>query len=196
MPTTTPTQVIRCPWCKGDELYQHYHDHEWGVPCRDDRQLFEFLILESAQAGLAWITILRKRDHYRRAFAGFDPEAVAGFSEEDMQRLLNDAGIVRNRLKIDSAINNARQFLELQQQQGSFADYLWGFADGTPIQNHWHSLGEVPASTPLSDCISKDMKKRGFCFFGSTICYAYLQATGVVNDHLVDCFRYRACGGN
>lgn len=196
MPTTAPYQLIRCPWCKGDELYQQYHDHEWGVPCRDDRQLFEFLVLESAQAGLAWITILRKRENYRRAFAGFNPESVACFNETDVERLLNDAGIVRNRLKIDSAINNARLFLELQQQQGSFADYLWGFADGTPIQNHWHSLGEVPASTPLSDLISKDMKKRGFRFFGSTICYAYLQATGVVNDHLVDCFRHRECGGN
>lgn len=196
MPTTSPSQAIRCPWCKGDELYQRYHDHEWGVPCRDDRQLFEFLVLESAQAGLAWITILRKRENYRRAFAGFDPGIVAGFNEGDVERLLNDAGIVRNRLKIDSAINNARQFLELQQQQGSFANYLWGFADDTPIQNHWHSPGEVPASTPLSDLISKDMKKRGFRFFGSTICYAYLQATGVVNDHLVDCFRYRECGGN
>ncbi|TNE76575.1 MAG: DNA-3-methyladenine glycosylase I [Gammaproteobacteria bacterium] len=194
MPTAAPAQATRCPWCQGDDLYLHYHDTEWGVPCRSDQQLFEFLVLESAQAGLAWITILRKRENYRRAFSGFDPGVVAGYGERDVERLLGDAGIVRNRRKIESAISNARLFLTVQQQLGSFADYLWGFVDGKPLQNQWREMSEVPASTALSDRISKDMKQRGFRFFGTTICYAYLQATGVVNDHLVDCFRYRACG--
>jgi len=193
MPTTADTHSTRCPWCQGDSLYQHYHDTEWGLPCRNDRALFEFLVLESAQAGLAWITILRKRENYRQAFAGFDPGRVARFDEKDIARLLEDAGIVRNRLKIMSAINNAQRFLEVQQERGSFSNYLWGFVDGQPTQNHWLAINEVPTNTALSSQISRDMKQRGFQFFGSTICYAYLQATGVVNDHLVTCFRRREC---
>ncbi|WP_297189315.1 DNA-3-methyladenine glycosylase I [uncultured Porticoccus sp.] len=185
--------VFRCPWAGNDPLYQSYHDQEWGVPCRDDRKLFEFLVLESAQAGLAWITILRKREHYRRAFTEFRPEQVARFNRQEMAHLLQNTGIVRNRLKIESAVSNARLFLDIQAQFGSFADYLWGFVDNRSIQNHWQDSDAVPATTPLSDTISKDMKKRGFRFFGSTICYAYLQATGLVNDHLVDCFRHRQC---
>ncbi|WP_461519062.1 DNA-3-methyladenine glycosylase I [Porticoccus sp.] len=193
MPTAADKHSTRCPWCQGDDLYQHYHDTEWGLPCRNDRTLFEFLVLESAQAGLAWITILRKRENYRQAFAGFDPGRVAGFDEKDIARLLEDAGIVRNRLKIMSAINNAQRFLEVQQERGSFSNYLWGFVDGQPTQNHWRAITEVPTNTALSSQISRDMKQRGFQFFGSTICYAYLQATGVVNDHLVTCFRHREC---
>lgn len=185
--------VFRCPWAGNDPLYQDYHDQEWGVPCRDDQKLFEFLVLESAQAGLAWITILRKREHYRRAFAEFRPEQVASFNRQDIVQLLQNRGIVRNRLKIESAVSNARLFLDIQSKFGSFADYLWGFVDNRPIQNHWQDSDAVPATTPLSDTISKDMKKRGFRFFGSTICYAYLQATGLVNDHLTGCFRHRQC---
>jgi len=183
----------RCPWAGNDPLYQDYHDQEWGVPCRDDQKLFEFLVLESAQAGLAWITILRKREHYRQGFAEFQPEQVAGFNRQDVEQLLQNTGIVRNRLKVESAISNARLFLDIQAQFGSFSDYLWGFVDNRPIQNHWQDSDTVPATTPLSDTISKDMKKRGFRFFGSTICYAYLQATGLVNDHLTGCFRHRQC---
>ncbi len=185
--------VFRCPWAGNDPLYQDYHDQEWGVPCRDDQKLFEFLVLESAQAGLAWITILRKREHYRRAFAEFRPEQVASFNQQDVAQLLQNRGIVRNRLKIESAVSNARLFLDIQAQFGSFADYLWGFVDNRSIQNHWQDTDAVPATTPLSDTISRDMKKRGFRFFGSTICYAYLQATGLVNDHLIGCFRHRQC---
>ena len=183
----------RCEWCGDSELYQRYHDTEWGVPCYDDRVLFEFLILESAQAGLSWITILKKRENYRKAFASFDPVKVARFNNRSVERLMNDAGIVRNRLKIESAIGNARLFLDIQKEFGSFANYFWGFTDGKPIQNSWENLSDVPASTPLSDQISKDMKKRGFRFFGTTICYAYMQATGMVNDHLIKCFRHREC---
>ncbi len=187
------TAVTRCSWCTDHPLYEDYHDTEWGVPCRDDGKLFEFLILESAQAGLSWITILKKRDNYRRAFANFDAEKVARFNRRSVERLMNDAGIVRNRLKIESAISNARHFLDLQEAFGSFANYFWGFVDNKPIVNRWKSLSQLPASTELSDVISKDMKRRGFRFFGSTICYAHMQATGVVNDHLVDCYRYRQC---
>ncbi|HUH38546.1 MAG TPA: DNA-3-methyladenine glycosylase I, partial [Spongiibacteraceae bacterium] len=169
----------RCPWCGTDPLYQRYHDDEWGVPCNDDGRLFEFLTLEAAQAGLSWITILRKRDAYRAAFAGFDAHAVAAFDRRDVERLMGNAGIVRNRLKIEAAISNARLFLETRAQHGSFSAYLWNFVDGRPVQNRWRSMQQVPATTPLSDTISKDMKKRGFRFFGSTICYAHLQATGV-----------------
>ena len=183
----------RCEWCGDSELYQHYHDTEWGVPCYDDKTLFEFLILESVQAGLSWITILKKRDNYRKAFAGFDAAKVARFNSRSVERLMNDAGIVRNRLKIESAISNAKCFLEVQQEYGSFSNYIWGFVDGKPIQNRWKTLAQVPASTPLSDRISKDMKKRGFRFFGTTICYAHMQATGMVNDHVVGCFRHREC---
>jgi DNA-3-methyladenine glycosylase I len=183
--------VIRCAWAGSDPLYQAYHDTEWGVPVHDDRRLFEFLILEGAQAGLSWITILRKRDTYRQAFGGFDPETVARFGEQDTIRLLADAGIVRNRLKIASAIGNARAFLQVQEEFGSFDAYQWRFVDGMPIQNAWHSLAEVPASTPVSDSLSRDLKKRGFRFVGSTICYAHMQAVGMVNDHTMDCFRWK-----
>lgn len=187
------TDPIRCDWCGSDPLYQHYHDSEWGVPVTDEQRQFEFLILESAQAGLSWITILRKRENYRAAFAGFDPQKVARFSAKKVEALMNNAGIVRNRLKIDSAINNAQRFLEAQAEFGSFNRYLWNFVDGRPLQNQWQSLQQVPASTPLSDTISKDMKKRGFRFFGSTICYSHLQATGLINDHLLGCHRHRSC---
>jgi DNA-3-methyladenine glycosylase I len=183
----------RCPWSVGNPLYEHYHDSEWGVPCRDDSRLFEFLILEGAQAGLSWITILRKRENYRRAFAEFDAERVARFDQRSVEHLMADPGIVRNRQKIEAAIGNARHFLALQEQHGSFAAYLWGFVADDPIQNRWRRQAEVPATTPLSDHISKDMKRLGFRFFGSTICYAHMQATGMVNDHLVSCFRHSEC---
>jgi DNA-3-methyladenine glycosylase I len=187
------SEIVRCSWCGEDPLYQHYHDNEWGVPCRDDRTLFEFVVLEGAQAGLSWITILRKREHYREAFANFDVQRVAAFDEQDIERLLQNPGIVRNRLKVASTVTNARCFIELQNQFGSFSDYIWGFVDGTPITNRWTSQAQIPASTELSDKISKDMKQRGFKFFGSTICYAHLQATGVVNDHTTACFRHAQC---
>lgn len=185
-------RLIRCSWCGEDEGYQSYHDHEWGIPCRDDKKLFEFLLLESAQAGLSWLTILRKRDNYRRAFANFDVEAVAAFGEAEIECLMNNRGIVRNQLKVKSAITNARCYLDIQAEMGSFSDYLWGFVNGKPIVNRWASEDQIPISTELSDRICKDMKVRGFKFFGTTICYAYLQAMGVVNDHIVDCFRYSA----
>ena len=193
MPASQQTQLSRCDWCLSDVLYQHYHDSEWGVPCTEDQKLFEFLILESAQAGLAWITILRKRENYRRAFSDFRAERVARFNTRSIERLMCDSGIVRNKLKIKSAINNAQKFLEVQQQAGSFSNYLWGFVDGTAIQNHWLNLQQVPSTTPLSETISKDMKQRGFQFFGKTICYAYMQAIGMVNDHTVSCFRHGEC---
>lgn len=178
----------RCDWCEGDPLYERYHDEEWGHEVTDDRVMFEFLTLESAQAGLSWITILRRRENYRKAFAGFDPEKVAEFTEADVERLLGDAGIIRNRAKIRAAISNAKLYLEIRREFGSFCNYLKTFLpDGKPVDNRRKSLGEVPASTPLSDAISKDMKKRGFKFFGTTICYAHLQAVGYVNDHLADC---------
>ncbi|NNF47611.1 MAG: DNA-3-methyladenine glycosylase I [Desulfofustis sp.] len=180
----------RCEWCGDNPLYLAYHDEEWGLPVRDDRMLFEFLVLEGAQAGLSWLTILKKRQNYRQAFDNFDIERVARYTEGDVARLRADAGIVRNRLKIESAINNAREVLDLQQQCGSFSAYLWEWVDHTPLQNGWRQLAAVPASTPLSDALSKDLKKRGFTFFGSTICYAFMQAVGMVNDHVTDCFRY------
>ena len=180
----------RCAWPGSDPLYVAYHDQEWGVPSRDDRHLFEMLLLEGAQAGLSWITILRKRENYRRAFDGFDPARVARYDETDRVRLLADAGIVRNRLKIAAAIGNARAFLELAAAEGSFAAWLWGFVDGRPVVNRWREQGEVPVSTPLSERLSKELKRRGFRFVGSTICYSFLQATGLVNDHLVGCFRH------
>ena len=180
--------ITRCGWCTGDPVYLRYHDEEWGREVTDDRTMFEFLTLESAQAGLSWITILRRRENYRKAFAGFDPVRVAEFTEADVERLLQDAGIIRNRAKIRAAISNAKLFLELRKEFGSFCAYLKRFLpDGKPVVNHWKSLSEVPASTPLSDAISKDMKKRGFKFFGTTICYAHLQAVGYVDDHLVGC---------
>lgn len=185
----------RCRWSSGDPLYEQYHDQEWGVPCFNDDKLFEFLVLESAQAGLSWITILRKRENYRQAFANFNAEKVARFNKRSIARLMADAGIVRNRLKIEAAISNAKYFLALQSRHGSFANYLWGFVDGAPIQNRWRSMAEVPATTAISDNISKDMKQLGFRFFGSTICYAHMQAMGMVNDHTIDCFRHAECAG-
>lgn len=180
----------RCGWCGSDPLYMAYHDNEWGVPSRDDRHLFEMLTLEGAQAGLSWLTILRKREHYRRAFAGFEIAPVAAWSEADIRRLLADPGIVRNRLKVASAIANARAVLEIQREFGSLAAFLWRYVDHAPRQNAWRTLAEVPARTPQSDRLSRDLKKRGFGFVGSTICYAFMQAVGLVNDHLVDCYRY------
>ncbi len=179
----------RCGWVSDDPLYIAYHDLEWGVPVRDARKLFEFLLLEGAQAGLSWITILRKREGYREAFHGFDPERIAAYGEADVARLLANPGIVRNRLKVRSAIGNARAFLEIQEG-GDFSEMLWDFADGEPRINAWPSLAEVPASTPESDAMSKALKKLGFKFVGSTICYAFMQAVGMVNDHTTDCFRY------
>ena len=182
-----------CDWCGDDPLYRRYHDEEWGVPCDDDSKLFEFLVLESAQAGLNWLTILRKREGYRSAFAHFDPHAVAKFDAATVSTLLDNPAIVRNRKKVESAISNAQCFLDVQQEFGSFARYMWAFFDDKPIQNHWQELAEVPATTAMSDRISKDMKQRGFRFFGSTICYAHLQALGFVNDHIVTCPRHAVC---
>ena len=185
--------LVRCPWCGSDPLYLAYHDQEWGVPLHDEQRLFEMLTLEGAQAGLSWLTILRKREGYRRAFAGFDPQLVAGFGDADVARLLADPGIVRNRLKIASTISNARAVLEVQARYGSLDAFLWGFVDGTPIRNSWRSMAEIPASTPLSDAMSRELKRHGFRFVGTTICYAHMQATGMVNDHLTGCFRYDSC---
>jgi len=180
----------RCPWCLGSELYRRYHDEEWGVPVHNDRRLFEYLTLEGAQAGLSWSTILAKRENYRRAFARFDPAKVARFGARDAKRLMRDSGIVRNRLKIESTISNARAFLAVQREFGTFDAYLWGFVDGRPAQNRRRSLKQVPGRTDLSDTISKDLKRRGFRFVGSTIVYAFMQAVGMVNDHLVNCYRH------
>jgi DNA-3-methyladenine glycosylase I len=184
----------RCPWSSQSPLESVYHDSEWGVPVHDDQRLFEFLILEGAQAGLSWSTILKKRDDYRRAFDGFDPQRIACYTDRRIEKLLADPGIVRNRLKVHSAVTNARAFLELQSGHGSFSDYLWGFVDGRPLQNAWRRMDQVPTSTPLSDQLSRDLKKRGFRFVGTTICYAFIQAVGLVNDHLVDCFRHAEVG--
>ena len=181
---------IRCGWCGSDPLYVAYHDREWGVPVRNDKRLFEFLVLEGAQAGLSWITILRKRDAYRRAFDGFDPKLVARYDARRVRVLLADAGIVRNRMKIESAVKNARAFLAVQEEFGSFSKYQWGFVDGEPIVNRYRTLAEIPPRTAVSDRFSKDLKQRGFSFVGSTIIYAHMQAVGVVNDHLVGCFRH------
>lgn len=180
----------RCAWSVTDPLYIDYHDQEWGVPVHDDRSLFEFLILEGAQAGLSWLTILRKRENYRLAFDGFDPLKVAAYDEQKIGELLGNAGIIRNRLKIRAAIQNARSFLKIQEQFGSFDHYIWGFVDGRPLHNAWETLAQIPAHTSLSDAISKDLVQRGFKFVGSTILYAHMQATGMVNDHTLDCFRY------
>jgi DNA-3-methyladenine glycosylase I len=182
----------RCTWCEGlYEEYVKYHDEEWGVPVHDDQIHFEFLILEGAQAGLSWSTILKRRKGYRKAFADFNPEIVAQYDDEKYEELLRDTSIIRNRLKIKSAINNAQRFLEVQQEFGSFDTYIWGFTNGIPVVNTWIKMSEIPAKTDLSDRISKDLKKRGFNFVGSTIIYAHLQATGIVNDHEVSCFRYK-----
>jgi DNA-3-methyladenine glycosylase I len=182
----------RCGWATSDPLYIAYHDQEWGLPLHDDRRLFEMLVLEGAQAGLSWITILRKRANYRAAFDGFDPEKVAGYDERKVAELLADAGIVRNRQKIAAAIQNAAGFLAVREAFGSFDAYLWRFVDGKPKRNAWRSLAEIPAKTPESEAMSKDLLKRGFRFVGPTICYAFMQAVGMVNDHTVDCFRYEA----
>lgn len=181
--------IKRCGWSTTDTAYVRYHDEEWGKEVTYDVKMFEFIVLESVQAGLSWITILKRRNDYRRAFANFDAQKVAKFSEDDIELLMQDTGIIRNRLKIKATISNAQHFTEIQKELGSFCNYLKSFLpDGKPVVNNWKTLHEIPASTPLSDTISKDMKRRGFKFFGTTICYAYLQATGYVNDHLVDCF--------
>lgn len=182
--------MTRCAWVGDDPFYVRYHDREWGVPVHDDRTLFEFLTLEGAQAGLSWITILRKRDGYRKAFCDFEIEKVASLPQADVERLLQDKSIVRNRLKVESTVTNAQAALEAIEEFGSLYAFIWRYVDGTPIQNSWKSLAEVPASTPLSDAVSKDLKKRGFRFVGSTICYAFMQAVGMVNDHTIDCFRH------
>ncbi len=182
----------RCEWClTGGQLYIDYHDKEWGVPVHDDRKHFEFLILEGAQAGLSWITILKRREGYRKAFANFDPEKVARFDDRKIEELLKYEGIIRNRLKVKSTVNNARLFLEIVEEFGSFDTYIWQFVDNKPIVNKWRSLSEIPATSPESDALSRDMKKRGFKFAGSTIMYAHMQACGLVNDHITTCFRYR-----
>jgi len=183
--------IQRCIWCGTDPAYVNYHDEEWGVPVHDDHVLFEFLVLEGAQAGLSWNTILRKRETYRRAFDGFDVERIVRYTNSDVARLLGDPGIVRNRLKVASAIRNARAVLDLRMEFASLDSYLWSFVDGIPVQNAWKSMADLPAKTARSDAMSKDLKKRGFNFVGSTICYAFMQAVGMVNDHTTDCFRYR-----
>ncbi|OED40390.1 DNA-3-methyladenine glycosylase [Endozoicomonas sp. (ex Bugula neritina AB1)] len=181
----------RCHWCHGDDLYIAYHDKEWGVPTFDDPLLFEFLILEGAQAGLSWITILRRREGYRKAFHQFDVNKVSNMNDEDIERLMQDIGIVRNRLKINSAIKNAHAFIKVQNEFGTFSDYLWSFVDGKPITNTFETMDDVPATSDISDRMSKDLKKRGFSFVGSTICYAYMQSMGLVNDHLTSCPAYK-----
>ncbi|QUH20452.1 DNA-3-methyladenine glycosylase I [Alkaliphilus sp. B6464] len=180
----------RCPWCEKDEMYIKYHDEEWGVPIHEDNRHFEFLILEAAQAGLSWLTVLRKRDNYRKAYDNFDPVKVAKYDEEKINELINNPGIIRNRRKIEASVNNAQRFLEIQREFGSFNNYLWGFVNNETIKNEWDDISQVPANTNLSSKISKDLKKRGFRFVGSTVIYSYLQAAGLVNDHIKDCFRY------
>ncbi|WP_432411950.1 DNA-3-methyladenine glycosylase I [Rasiella sp. SM2506] len=181
----------RCWWCGDDPLYIEYHDTEWGVPVKDDDKLFEFLILETFQAGLSWITVLKKRENFRKAFDHFNYKKIASYSEEKVQALLQDASIIRNKLKVRATITNAQAFMKIQEEFGSFSDYIWGFVDGKPIQNFLQDRSDVQANTPLSDKISKDLKRRGFKFVGTTVLYAHMQATGMVNDHLVDCFRYK-----
>ena len=186
--------ITRCRWAEGVSLdYIRYHDEEWGVPVHDDQTQFEFLILEGAQAGLSWSTILNKRAGYKKLFAEFDPEKVARFTKKRVERLLLDPAIVRNRLKVESTVSNANAFLKVQEEFGSFSDYIWGFVDGKPIQNNFRKDGDVPATSPESDALSKDLKKRGFRFVGSTIIYAHMQATGMVNDHVTGCFRHKPC---
>lgn len=180
----------RCAWCKDDALYQKYHDEEWGVPVYDDDTLFEFLILETFQAGLSWITVLRKRENFRKAFDNFNYKKIATYNQVKIDSLLQNAGIIRNKLKVKATITNAQAFIKIQEEFGSFSNYIWGFVNGKPIKNNFKTLAEVPANTPLSDTISKDLKKRGFKFVGTTVVYAHMQATGMVNDHLTNCFRY------
>lgn len=182
-------EKIRCGWCNSSELYQKYHDEEWGVPVYDDSKLFEFLILETFQAGLSWITILNKRENFRTAFDHFDYKKVANYTENKIQELLENPGIIRNKLKVYSAVSNAQAFIKVQEEFGSFSKYIWGFTNGKPIDNHRETLKDIPATTPLSDTISKDLKKRGFKFVGSTVVYAHMQATGMVNDHVEDCWK-------
>lgn len=184
--------IKRCSWCGDDELYMHYHDTEWGVPNYDDQHLFEMINLEGAQAGLSWITVLRKRENYRLAFDQFDAEKIARYNKRKVESLLNNPGIIRNRLKVNATISNAQAYLKILDEKNSFADYIWQFVDGKAIQNKPRTLQQVPASTPISDALSKDLKKRGFKFVGGTICYAFMQACGMVNDHIVDCHRYKA----
>lgn len=184
------SELKRCGWCVGDPLYEAYHDKEWGVPVYHDHTIFEFLILETFQAGLSWITILRKRENFRKAFDNFDYRKIAGYSEEKIQELLQDKGIIRNQLKIRATVNNAQAFMKVQEEEGSFSNYIWKFVKGSPIDNEIQHYKEAPATTEISDALSKDLKKRGFKFVGSTVIYAHMQATGMVNDHQVDCFRY------
>ena len=185
--------LVRCPWCLNDEDYIRYHDREWGTPLRNSKKLFEFLILDGAQAGLSWLTILKRRNGYREAFDGFDPVKMANYGEKDIERFMSDKRIVRNRLKIISAINNAKAYCRLTDRSKSFSNWLWNFVDGVPVVNHWKTLEEIPSSTDLSECISKELKKSGFNFVGPTIIYAFIQAAGLVNDHLVSCFRHSEC---
>ena len=192
--TSKDTQ-IRCPWCLGDTDYRRYHDKEWGVPLKNSRKLFEFLILDGAQAGLSWLTILKRREGYRLAFDSFDPEKMARYGEKDVRRLLKDERIIRNRLKIGSAIGNAKAYCEMEEAGEKFGKWLWNFVDGKPIVNHWKTMAEIPSSTELSERISRELKKKGFTFVGPTIIYAFLQAAGLVNDHIVDCYRHAACAG-
>lgn len=184
-------KIVRCEWSGDDPLYIKYHDEEWGVPVHDDKKLFEMLILEGAQAGLSWITVLRKRENYRKAFSNFSPSRIAKYDDKKIEELLNNSGIIRNRLKINAAIMNARLFLEVKNEFGSFDKYIWQFVNHKPIVNKFKSLKDIPAKTNTSDAMSKDLKKRGFKFVGSTICYAFMQACGMVNDHVVDCYRYK-----
>jgi len=186
----------RCDWCGSDPIYRDYHDTEWGVPLHDHQRLFEFLILEGAQAGLSWITVLRKRATYRLAFDQFDPKKIARYTPARKAKLLQNPGIIRNRLKVDSAVRNAQAYLEMKKNGEDFSEFLWQFVDGQPRQNRWRSLAEVPASTPESDAMSRALQKRGFNFVGSTICYAFMQATGMVNDHLTSCYRHKECAGH
>jgi len=187
--------MTRCEWCGSDPLYIAYHDKEWGVPLHDDRLLFELLILEGAQAGLSWLTILKKRENYKKAFHSFDPEMIADYTQRDIDRLMENLGIVRNRLKIESVIKNARGVLKIKEEFGSFDTYLWNYVENTPIQNKWKSVADIPVQTEISERMSKDLKKRGFNFVGPTICYAFMQAIGMVNDHTTDCFRYEELKG-
>lgn len=184
------SQKHKCGWCIGDPLYEKYHDEEWGVPVYDDDTLFEFLTLETFQAGLSWITVLKKREHFRIAFDGFDYKKIANYSQKKIDSLLQDKGIIRNKLKIKATVSNAQAYMTIQKEFGSFSKYIWSFVDGTPIKNNFKTYKEAPANTPLSDAISKDLKKRGFKFVGTTVMYAHMQATGMVNDHEVNCFRY------
>ncbi|MGB7392768.1 MAG: DNA-3-methyladenine glycosylase I [Pricia sp.] len=183
-------EKYRCGWCQGDSLYEKYHDTEWGVPVKDDDTLFEFLVLETFQAGLSWLTVLRKRENFRNAFDGFDYKKIAEYGQDKKDALLQDAGIIRNKLKVNATVTNARAFMKIQDEFGSFSEYIWGFVDGKPIKNNFESYKDAPANTELSDAISKNLKKRGFKFVGSTVVYAHMQATGMVNDHETACFRY------